>query len=596
MKVLILNLPLPEFYQKYQKGNHQLFAEYIESLILTQQIKDIQIIKLSRDIIDRLNNRSIISEIMSYKPDIVCFSSYLWNIDRNIQIASVLKTFGITTITGGPEIQFDNKELLDNRSFDIFVVGEGENIFLQILIKAKNNIESLKEQRVFVNNCPINFNDFIVEYSTLSNQYSFDKLAYIEIERGCPFKCKFCAYGKSRTAITEIDFDKFTKVFDTFLTKNVTEFYLLSPTLNRNKANFRKYLEYIKKTKNNELKIFGELRIELLDDFDINLLKESGFNCIEFGVQTLKEENLTNLNRKSKNSSFKEFSYKLLEAGITPIIDFIVGFPDESYLDLTKTIDYLDEANLLNYCNFYHLQLLHSTDLKEEFINNNYIFQKKSPYFAIKTNKMNFNDIKNVYLYLDKEKDFSYIEEFYFENKEEFYIIKNNDDLQILLETPYYKSCSLILIDNFSYQEILTFFNQFFIKNPEIFHISYIYSTKKIDFSFLQSLNDIFASYKNFYDLYRESINYFSSFSFSKVLNILVKPNIPKKYFETLLDNYSIDFVFFSNEKEIFKKQINLLQKFFDEEEINTFIFAGFEEFDYKFLKRFPEVECLNTR
>ena len=57
MKFTLLNLPIPEPFQKYQRGNHQLFADYMERILNLKNINDIEIIKLSRDIIDRYNNQ-----------------------------------------------------------------------------------------------------------------------------------------------------------------------------------------------------------------------------------------------------------------------------------------------------------------------------------------------------------------------------------------------------------------------------------------------------------------------------------------------------------------------------------------------------------
>jgi radical SAM superfamily enzyme YgiQ (UPF0313 family) len=591
MKVLILNLPIPEYYQEFQHGFNNLFAGYISAIVKKENLKDIEIIKLPRNIAENFNNHKIIEYILSIKPDIAAFSSYLWNVERNIVISDVLKKNDIITITGGPEVQTDNDFLLGKKCFDILVSGEGENIFIDILKKIlyEKKIETLKKQRFFQGNEPVDFNDFILEFSSLTDDYKTDGLAYIEMERGCPFKCSFCAYGKSRNNITEIDFEIFKTVFNNFISKGVKDFYLLAPTLNRSRKNFEKYLNYIIETKkrlNVELKLFAELRPENITENDVELMKNAGFSSIEFGIQTFNEKQLESLNRKKSNFNLETFSKKLLENDIKPIIDFIIGLPEDDYGSIKKSIDIVEKMDLLDYCNFYHLELLPSTTLKKEFVDNNNIFQKKTPYFVLKTQKMDFSDIKNVYMYLEDEKEFSYRDDFFQNDEKKIFIIKSKMDLQNLMKNDFYHSSSFIFLDNFLEKEILDFFNLFFSLNSEIFHQTYLYSEKEISFDFLEKLSKIFINYPNFYDNYREGINYFNDEILSKTIQILVKPEINRSYFEELLNNYQTDFIIFPEEQNKIEKKSKKLLKIFNDEEIYTYVFKETDS-NLKFIRRF---------
>ncbi len=593
MKIVLLNLPLPDFYDKYQKVNHSLFGEYMKILVQKNDLKNIDIVLLSADITDNYNNLAIIDELRKISPDAVGFSSYLWNVKRNEAIAKDLKKSGIITFTGGPEVQSDNLGLLNDDNFDIFFEGEGEEAFLSFLksLNEEKSFDMLIDKKSYKSDISVDINDFIEEYSDKTLEFKSGGLCYIETERGCPFSCSFCVYGKMRKRIGKLDFDKFKKVFLNFIEKGARDFYFLSPTLNYSKEDFRKKLEFIssiKKDENIDINIFGELKAELIDEEDMRLLKSAGFTSIEFGVQSFSEDVLLLSKVKEKKIDYKEFTYKLLEYGITPIIDFIVGLPGDTYENLVKTVEALSEDKILDYCSFYHLQILPGADIKNDFIENGFEFSPYPPYFATKTDSMTLKDIKNVYLYLETEKNFSYRDEYFSESKETFFIVKGIRDFEELNKSKFYQTNSFILKDNFEEKTILNFFDNYFSENQEIFHICYLYSDDKISEFFLRELNIIFNRYRNYYDDYHESINYFNDESFSKKFKILCKFGVEKKYYEFLADNYSFDFIFFPSEERIFKAKVKELEYLYENEDIESYVFLE-NKAEYDFLKVFPK-------
>ena len=72
---------------------------------------------------------------MDAKPDIVGMSCYLWNVERSLFLAKQIKHQlpACTVVLGGPEITPDNGFLLQRGEFDIGVVGEGEEVWKQLL-------------------------------------------------------------------------------------------------------------------------------------------------------------------------------------------------------------------------------------------------------------------------------------------------------------------------------------------------------------------------------------------------------------------------------------------------------------------------------
>lgn len=617
IKIILLSLPIPEFYNFHQKGNHQLFKDYFKSFLKVLNINDFEIIDIPRNIVDNFNNRGITKIIKSLNPDIVGFSSYLWNIERNIQISKELRKEGIITITGGPEIQLDNSYIFSNNAFDFYIIGEGEYKLLYLLNFIKNNTYKINydknnynkfnlykhiDKKYNINDFQIlsdtniksdkyeklkdlfikNYQNMILNYIEISKDYKTDNLFYFETERGCLFNCSFCAYSKFRKDILSLPNNVFSNMLLNILKKDIEEVYILSPTLNRNKNNFKYLLRNIIELQTKlkpKVNFFGELRSEFLTKEDIVALSNASFNEIEFGVQSLKNEVLININRNSKKIDLPEFVKILRENNIKPIIDFIIGLPNESYDDIINTINYLDDYNLLEYASFYHLLILPSTDLKFQFIEKKYNFESTPPYLALKTDKLDIEKIRNLYMYLESEKDISYYDEFLFSNKDKIYITNNLKHFNNLENTYYYHTANFLFYDKLKKmikididKYILNFYNNFLKKNSDIFHILYLISFKNLDYKFLNMLKNIFKLYKNYYDKFHQSIDFFNDELFSKRIEVLTKPEIFMKYFKKLSLDFNFNFIYFKNEKDKFMKDYQFLETIYNEYGIYTYL------------------------
>ena len=81
-----------------------------------------------------INQRSeyILSEIYKKKPDVLCFSCYIWNIGLVLEIAEEFHKIcpEVPIWVGGPEVSYEIESFLKKNLFITGVmVGEGEQIF-----------------------------------------------------------------------------------------------------------------------------------------------------------------------------------------------------------------------------------------------------------------------------------------------------------------------------------------------------------------------------------------------------------------------------------------------------------------------------------
>ena len=77
----------------------------------------------------------VAAEIAAYQPQLVGFSTYLWNIDRSIRLAERLKALlpEVRTLFGGPEAGPRGEQLLIRHGvIDYVIDGEGELAFREL--------------------------------------------------------------------------------------------------------------------------------------------------------------------------------------------------------------------------------------------------------------------------------------------------------------------------------------------------------------------------------------------------------------------------------------------------------------------------------
>lgn len=656
--VLFISLPVPEPMKTTYNSNFALIQYYFKAFLDANLINKnlYSLILLNEKDLGTLNNEGIINLIKKISPDIVLFSSYLWNIERNLHISKSIKekiNKKILTICGGPEIRKDNNFIIqkfyEGFNFDIYFDSDYLFDFVIFFNNLKFIISNEIEQKKLFSS-PIFYSDLLKKYyllnknKNLSKFYNIEnflinklfyhysilkfnsKILYLEIERGCFQKCEFCQYAKNNYKQVSIKEETFFSNTTNILKNNlIKEIYFLAPTLNYNKNLFYSLLKYFieinnKKSNkfNNKIKLFGEFNPFILKEEDIKLLAEANFREIEIGVQSLKfNENNNISNNKVENKVDKKYRlqniFELLKKyKIKPIIDFIIGFPEDNFNQWGETCTYLENNKMLKFANFYHLLVLPGTKIKERFDKNGFLYLKEPPYYAIKTKNYKFDDIKRFYSFLEFDKNFSYYKHFEKSKKIKFikFKIENHTDLDHFnknfinnlsqieqVSFSFFINLNLKTIEKTNF--IREFFNglkNIFIDKIECFIKIYIYIEpeilelkEKIDFlyQYILSFKKTILNYKNYFDKFHECINYNSDYLFSKNITILSNFNC----IDYILEKFYLDFdvgLFienFSNLENKLKKAKDLFKEFgFYSYVDNEFIK---KEKNYKILKKY---------
>ncbi|OGU57720.1 MAG: hypothetical protein A2X64_06500 [Ignavibacteria bacterium GWF2_33_9] len=179
-------------------------------------------------------NSKIIEELEHARPDYVGICCYSWNIEKVLEIIRELRTklsTKVLYILGGPEITEQRIKTFPATSIaDYYIMGEGERPLYSLLSKILNcndetdlpakgiyKIDRIGDEGTRVTNLDEIPSVYMSE--VIPEKLYARRQAFIETQRGCRFKCKYCVYHKHLSKITYYSLDRVSEEIN-FLVKN----------------------------------------------------------------------------------------------------------------------------------------------------------------------------------------------------------------------------------------------------------------------------------------------------------------------------------------------------------------------------------------
>ena len=283
-------------------------------------------------------------DIISFKPDVVAFSCYIWNIEKTLPLCKKIKESTDCIIAlGGPEVEYRARDILIDKSFvDYIISGEGEWSFSSFVngLEIKNFEEA--EGVSFIDNGKLICFAAKAHKDTPPSPYTeeyFKKLggriAYIESSRGCPFRCAYCLSGQ----LSGLRYFDESSVFDNIVklshsgTKTIK---FIDRTFNADAEKANRILNFIKenygKSISESVCFHFEIAADILKDSTIEILSDmpKGLCQLEIGIQSFNKKTLVAINRKSDLTKLCENIKKLVSFRNMHIhTDLIAGLPFE---------------------------------------------------------------------------------------------------------------------------------------------------------------------------------------------------------------------------------------------------------------------------
>jgi radical SAM superfamily enzyme YgiQ (UPF0313 family) len=436
-----------------------------------------------------INDREekILEEIIMERPNVVAFSTYIWNIEMIKRLSNLIKLVdeNIEILYGGPEVSYDSQNILKELNGEYIIEGEGEKTYREFVEYklGKRDINSIRGLHykidgdiAFNGRRPLtNMNEIVFPYEDDENLDN--KIVYYEASRGCPFNCKYCL-SSTVHGVRFLDVERVKKELKYFIDKEVRLVKFVDRTFNCNHKFTMAIWEFLINQDTNTQFHF-EISADILKSEELELLRKAPKDRFQFevGVQTTNDDVLNRINRFVNFSDIKEKVDELLQIrNIKQHLDLIAGLPGEDYTSFKKSFNdvYSIEPEEIQ---LGFLKLLRGSSMREEAKDYGMKYSPYPPYEILKTNDISYDELlklkkveemvdkyynsqkfNNIIKYLvnkfDTPFDFYYELGTYFDKKGYFNRnIGNNEYYRVFLDF----NMEILKEDNFILKEILRF-------------------------------------------------------------------------------------------------------------------------------------------
>jgi len=298
------------------------------------------------------HSASFISEdLCGNIPDMIGFSTYLWNRHLVMEICRIIKEKfpAVILFAGGAEATALPLTLLDSAPLDFVVKGEGEIVLTEVMNRllkghsldgisgvflkgAKRHPEKDQQPVMDLNVLPSPFLTGTID----PGRYRAD--LWWELSRGCPFKCGFCFESRGVAGIRQIALERLRKELDLFEEKKVTHIFVLDPTFNCDLKRAKQILRMIHETAP-LIHFTFEIRTEFIDREIAGLF--AGLHCsLQVGLQSAHPEVLAHVNRTIDPVKFAKKISMLNDASAIFGLDLIYGLPGDTPAGFKASLDY----------------------------------------------------------------------------------------------------------------------------------------------------------------------------------------------------------------------------------------------------------------
>lgn len=356
----------------------------------------------SRNSIDILeftiNNEEdyIYTELLRKSYDVICFSCYIWNVEKTLNLAENLKKAKpeLKILLGGPEVSYDVIPFMSQHKFiDFIISGEGEAAFSELtetLLSGMQEFEKIRGLtyrmfgKIYVNPTAPLLSFESVPFPYLNLVCEEDKVMYYESSRGCPFQCSYCLSSVDRKVRT-LSMERVKSDLSYFIYKRVKQVKFIDRTFNWDRKRCFEIMKYLITSDNGITNFHFELCGDLLDEELLYLLSTArpGLFQFEIGVQSTNESALRACNRKSDFGKLAENVKRLRELNNIHLhLDLIAGLPYEDYPSFRMSFNevYSLKGHQLQ---LGFLKLIKGAPIREQVEEHEYVYRGRAPYEII---------------------------------------------------------------------------------------------------------------------------------------------------------------------------------------------------------------------
>lgn len=383
----------------------------------------------------------ILMDLYKKKPDILCFSCYIWNLTYVETILREVRKLmpEVPIWVGGPEVSYDAKDVLQRLpEVTGVMLGEGEETFLELMRHYHNEGKTLKEidgiayrdEEQQIHEKPWRP---VIDLSTVPFVYEDmddfkNKIIYYESSRGCPFSCSYCLSSVDK-CLRFRDLELVKKELQFFIDEEVPQVKFVDRTFNCNHKHAMEIWRYLMEHDKGITNFHFEVAADLLNEEELQLIEQMrpGLIQLEIGVQSTNETTIKEIRRTMKFSEVARIVKRVnRKKNIHQHLDLIAGLPHEDLESFKKSFNdvyglYPEQLQLG------FLKVLKGSYMEEQKDAYGLVYQSRPPYEVLYTNWLSYEDVLELKMVEE-------MVEVYYNSGQFFYTLKQ---LEKEFDTPY---------------------------------------------------------------------------------------------------------------------------------------------------------------
>ncbi len=324
--------------------------------------------------LEKFSLKDTVPLVEEFNPDLIALTGMTPFFNVISEAARLFKDKNIKAkiCIGGPHVSIMEEKVLAEE-FDYAFVGEGEESWKKFLnvLDADGTLSDVPGLIYRDESNSINKND---RTNTNKNLDIYPRPAYhllkmgeyrlgtlkgrlpfssIQLVRGCPWKCIFCASDKLETtrilkrSVSTI-VDEIEGLVNTY---GIRHFMIIDDVLTLVR---KRTVEFCQQLIDRNLNITfeGSTRANLLDEELVALMKKAGLIRLSFGLETVDEDMRKTMNKKVPLDAYREANALLNKYKIEALNSIMIGLPGETEENVWKTLSFLKGAKEVKQANF----------------------------------------------------------------------------------------------------------------------------------------------------------------------------------------------------------------------------------------------------
>lgn len=355
----------------------------------------------------------VLNRVAEVRPRVLAICCYIWNISYIRALLPRLRAVLPDTIMvlGGPEVSYRAEDALRSLpEADYLIAGEGELPLAKLLDALagrgeRDDVPGLccRTARGLMLKPP--YIHPAMPPSPIGSEYIEalqGRIAYLETSRGCPYSCAFCLSGRGEK-LREQPLEEAFQDLLALAGSGAKTIKLVDRTFNANRRRAETILRFLSdKAKEGVIPpgitFHFEVAGDLLDEGTLAVVAGAprGLFQFEIGLQSMDEDTLKAIRRKTDLDKWEHRVRKLIEAGTAHVhLDLIAGLTGE---DLAAFIRGFDRVYALRpqALQLGFLKLIHGCAMREEPETYPCAFDPNPPYQVLSTPWMSKEDLDSL--------------------------------------------------------------------------------------------------------------------------------------------------------------------------------------------------------